>query len=355
MSLKDKCNNYVNKKKDKPLKKNFSFHQKSLIHYLADGAFHSGADLASRLGISRSAICKQVNSLSDIGIQFNAISGKGYQLVQPIQLLTKQAIEQYLTPQTQQFIAELEILDCIQSTNSYLAEKMLQKPLDAQNLKGMVCFAEYQSAGRGRRGKAWVSPFGRNIYFSVYWPYQLGPASISGLSLAVGVSIVRALKQIGIQQLELKWPNDILWQGKKLAGILIDVNGEFSGPCSAVVGVGLNVDMSEEQGQSINQDWVDITRILGEAHQISRNQLAAILLNQLIPVIAKYHEQSLNDYLPEWREYDGLIGQPAEVLIGENKINGVVEGIDDKGMLLLSDENGCVKTFASGEVSLRKT
>jgi BirA family biotin operon repressor/biotin-[acetyl-CoA-carboxylase] ligase len=327
-----------------------SDNQKKIITILADGEFHSGTELAEIIGISRSAICKQLKQLTELGLEFDAISGKGYRLETALQLLSDTAIEKHLTPAVQSLITELEIHHCINSTNSYLVEKSQQT-----KKTGIVCFAEYQTAGRGRRGREWVSPFGSNIYLSVLCQFQQGPGAISGLSLAVGVAVIRALKDCGIEGVGLKWPNDIFWQEKKLAGILIEVSGETSGPCSAVIGLGLNFYIPKDKAKSITQDWVDLTQILID-HPINiRNKLAATLLNHLMPIITHFEQQTLESYLEEWREYDCMKGKGVQIFIGKQTFSGTVKGIDDSGLLLLADEQSKVKAFASGEVSFSKT
>jgi len=324
--------------------------QKLILNILSDGQFHSGTELAKNIGVSRSAVCKQLNNLTEQGIKFSAISGKGYRLERVLQFLSAEDIADNLNSNTTSLITALEIHDCIASTNSYL----VNKSYEAVN-SGFVCFAESQTAGKGRRGREWVSPFGCNIYLSILWQFQNGPASISGLSLVVGIAVIRALNECGIDNVGLKWPNDIYWQGKKLAGILIEVSGETSGPCNAVVGLGLNFYLSEEQAKSINQDWVDLSSILADNPVKIRNKLAAVLLNHLMPTIANFEQDTLEPYLAEWRLYDCMKGQEVNIFMGQKVFTGVVDGIDNNGMLLLANERGEINTFASGEVSFRQS
>ncbi len=324
--------------------------QKKILNTLTDGQFHSGTELAESIGISRSAICKQLNNLADLGLEFSAITGKGYRLEQSLQLLSEQQITRHLTSETCALICELEIHDCIHSTNSYLVEKS-HKSLQS----GIVCFSEYQTAGKGRRGREWVSPFGSNIYLSILWRFQNGPAAISGLSLAIGVAVIRALNDCGINGVGLKWPNDIYWQGKKLAGLLIEVSGEAGGPCSAVVGLGVNFYMPNEDAKAITQDWVDLEQILAGNSAKIRNKLSATLLNYLIPMIAHFEQDTLAYYIEEWRRYDCMMGKDVAIYMGQQVFTGRVAGINDEGLLLLTDEHGTVKAFASGEVSFRQS
>jgi birA, biotin-[acetyl-CoA-carboxylase] ligase region len=316
---------------------------------LADGEFHSGTNLADTLGISRSAVWKHLNSLVDLGLSHSAVSGKGYRLDRPLELLVASKIEEVLSDQANAFLSSLEIHDQIDSTNRYLLERAQHNAPS-----GSVCFAEYQTAGKGRRGRHWVSPYGCNIYLSILWRFQQGPAAISGLSLAIGVAVIRALKQQQLNNIGLKWPNDLYSQGKKLGGILVEVSGESGGPCSAVIGLGLNLFMPETQAQSISQAWTDLTKITGQ-HRLPRNKLAGILLNHLLPVIAEYEDVGINAYLDEWRDYDCLTGKSATLFIGQQQFEGTVRGIDASGMLLIERPDGSVQTFASGEVSFNGT
>jgi len=328
----------------------FSENQKKIITILADGQFHSGTELAEVIGMSRSAICKQLKHLAELGLEFSAISGKGYCLENALQLLSNEAIDKNLTSAAKSLISTLEIHQSIDSTNNYLVEMAQQS-----KKTGVVCFAEYQTAGKGRRGREWVSPFGSNIYLSILWQFQNGPASISGLSLAVGVAVIRALNDCGIKGVGLKWPNDIFWQEKKLAGILIEVSGESNGPCSAVVGLGLNFYIPKDKAKAITQDWVDLSQILSKNSFDLRNKLASALLNQLMPMIANFEQDTLTSYIEEWRQYDCMKNKAVQIFMGKHVYSGTVDGIDDDGLLLLADQQGQVKAFASGEVSFRKT
>lgn len=321
---------------------------KQLLQLLADGKFHSGTELSRALAISRSAIWKQLHALSELGVELTALSGKGYKLQQPLQLLDQHRIGGYLDQQTLQLIKRLEIHDAIHSTNSYLHE-LAGKGGES----GLVCFAEFQAAGKGRRGRTWVSPFGHNIYLSILWRYQDGPAAIAGLSLALGVAVVRALRQLGIKDVGLKWPNDIYWQQRKLAGILVEVSGESSGPCHAVIGLGLNFYLSARQAENIDQPWIGLCSVLGETACARRNELAALLLNHLMPVIADFENESIQDYADEWRSYDCMLGKAVNLFVGQQSHEGTIAGIDDNGLLLLKGGDGQMRAFASGEVSFR--
>jgi BirA family biotin operon repressor/biotin-[acetyl-CoA-carboxylase] ligase len=324
---------------------NFSENQKKILEILADGNFHSGSEIAQLVSISRSAICKHLHYFTALGIANTAISGKGYRLHYPLELLDPNEMQHWFSKQTRRLIANLEIHDFIDSTNTQM------NVLERQDQpSGTICFAECQTAGKGRRGRQWVSSFGSNIALSVLWRFQQGPAAISGLSLVIGVAVVRALKSLNFLDIGVKWPNDIFWQYKKLGGILVEVSGETEGPCSAIIGIGLNGFIPDPQAEEITQDWTDLTKISGHFF-IHRNQLAAALLNELLPIIASFETQTIQQYLEEWRDYDCMLGQAVTLFIGKQQIAGIVRGIDDKGLLQLERPDGDLQVFASGEVS----
>lgn len=319
--------------------------QNAILDILADGQFHSGADLAARLNISRTAIWKQLNALTDFNIRFSAVNGKGYRLDFPLERLNQDAIFSYLEERTLPLVNSLEIFDQIASTNSYLLQRAQENAPT-----GTVCFAEQQTAGKGRRGRQWVSPFGHNIYLSILWRFQASPLAISGLSLAIGIAVVRTLRSLYTAPFQLKWPNDIYFDGKKLGGILIEVSGESEGPCFAIIGLGLNIFLPKSETKTITQPWTDLTQITGTP-AIGRNALAGDLLNHLLAVITEFEKNGLSSFSGEWRKYDSLKDKPVTLYLGQRSYQGIVQGINDNGLLLLSLPNGTTQAFASGEVT----
>ena len=263
-------------------------------------------------------------------------------MIAPI-LLDAKHIESQLTPNCLALIAVLDVFESIDSTNRYL---MSQAQENAPS--GSVCFTNSQTAGKGRQGRQWVSPQGANIYGSFLWNFS-NVAQFNGLSLAIGVGVVRVLKKYGISQIGLKWPNDIYSEGKKLGGILIEVTSRADGKASAVIGLGLNVDLPQNIA-GITQAYTDLNTI-APGITIERNTLIADLLNELIPLTASFETQSLSAYLDEWRDYDCLKGKIATLYVGKQAIEGTVQGIDDNGLLKLQRADGLENVFASGEVS----
>ena len=319
--------------------------QKTILSLLADGNFHSGAELAKAINISRSGIWKQIQSLDELGLEYTAISGKGYRLDKSLQLLDEAEILRYVDDSAKTLIQSFELFDQIHSTNTHLVQRATQNAPS-----GSICLTEQQTNGRGRRGRNWVSPFGKNIYLSILWRFQVSPMAISGLSLAVGVAAIRALKDHFPNTFQLKWPNDIYCADKKLGGILVEVSGESDGPCAAVIGLGLNISLSQTEAASITQAWTDLADIAGD-QQIKRNQLVGSLLTHLLQILAEFEECGIASYLDEWRAYDCLKDKPGTLYIGERRYEGIVKGIDDQGLLLLARNDGSTQAYASGEVS----
>jgi BirA family transcriptional regulator, biotin operon repressor / biotin---[acetyl-CoA-carboxylase] ligase len=319
--------------------------QLTILAILADGRFHSGTELAAALTMSRSAVWKHVNSLSALGLHYFAISGKGYSLDRPLELLDKSKILAAINTPARSLIGNLDIFDCIASTNSYLAEQAKQG-----GISGSICLAEQQTAGKGRRGRHWVSPFGSNIYLSILWRFQVSPVAISGLSLVIGIAIIRTLKSIYHKDFQLKWPNDIYFGNKKLGGILVEVTGESEGPCTAVIGLGLNLYLSAANAEPITQQWTDLSKITVE-NQLNRNMLVGILLEQLLTIIADFERNGITAYVDEWRSYDCLKDQSATLFVGQRCYAGTVRGINNQGLLMMEMTDGSTQAFASGEVS----
>lgn len=320
-------------------------HQRQLLEQLSDGSFHSGEELAQLLGVSRTAIWKQIDSLrSDYQLDIHAVRGRGYRLADSLELLNVKQITEALSTQQQSLLSQLQLHVSVDSTNSHLKQQM-QQGIGS----GSACLSEYQSAGRGRRGRSWVSPFGCNLYLSLYWRFERSMTEIGGVSLAVGSVIARVLSE-QTANVALKWPNDVLVEGKKIAGILVDVQGAADGPVDAVIGIGVNLHVPAHASQQIDQPWTDLQQQGDKA--ISRNQFAARLLGELLDAMQLFQHHQLAPFIPRWRQYDLLHGEKVTLFHPRRKIHGIHKGIADDGSLLL-EVNGKLYSFQSGEVSLR--
>ncbi len=319
--------------------------RRELLQLLADGEYHSGQELADVLGVSRTAVWKQLGKLEELGLNFDSIKGKGYRLVGGLDLLQDSLLRSHLSEETLGLLSDLQIVDVIDSTNAELMRRLEA----GDGPQGLVCTAEQQSAGRGRRGRQWISPYGSNVYLSVSWGFENGAAALEGLSLAVGVVISDALSEFGVDGLALKWPNDLLIDSAKLGGVLIEMSGDVAGPCSAVVGVGLNVCMPEAAAGAIDQSWTDLA---SQQHSLDRNRLLSTMLNHLMPLLASYEREGLGPWLERWKSLDAYADRPVMITAGERKLAGTARGIDANGALLLETELG-VQPIYGGEVSLR--
>jgi BirA family biotin operon repressor/biotin-[acetyl-CoA-carboxylase] ligase len=321
--------------------------RKRLIELLASGEFRSGEWLGIQLSISRAAVWKHIRLLTDAGMDVHAVRGRGYRLAQPMQPLDEGQIRQSMTMEAASRIQRLDILQVTDSTSDYL------KRLDqADNSYGLaqVCIAELQSAGRGRRGRHWVSPYGSNLYLSFATQVNGARLASGGLSLAVAVAVVRALQHCGVPDLGLKWPNDIYYQGRKLAGILLDLSGESGGPYQVIVGVGVNLHMPESAGEEIDQPWADLSQT---GVKIDRNVLAGTLLENLFNALDLFNEHGLESFTREWQRYDLVSGRAVELQHEHQPlISGVARGIDAHGALLV-ERDGVTQGYHVGEVSLR--
>jgi BirA family biotin operon repressor/biotin-[acetyl-CoA-carboxylase] ligase len=317
-----------------------------LLKLLADGEFHSGEDLGAVLGVSRMAVWKHLKTLRELGLDFKVVRGKGYRLPAYIELLDSDAISAEISRSTAAHIDSINVFHELDSTNNWLREQCLNGAPT-----GTVCLAEMQHAGRGRRGRSWVSPFAANLYLSLLWRSPAGAAALGGLSLVAGIAVLRCLRDWGVEAAGLKWPNDILAGNAKLAGVLIDVVGETSGPCAVIIGVGVNICMPPLAGADIDQSWTDLSRLTGRSEH-SRNRLAAGLLDQLLPAIAGFEAAGLQPFLEEWRRYDSVAGCQVDVELPNQTVSGTACGIDDGGALLVETVSGR-RRFVSGELSVR--
>ena len=334
----------------------------ALLRLLSDGQLHSGTDLGVSLGVSRAAVCKAAKSLGDRGFAIQRVPGQGYRLMAswvPLQreriLYEFQCRADADALETAPALAApspalatditIEILDETDSTNSHL----LRTP--PEGITGHVCLAECQIAGRGRRGRHWVATPWQNIMLSMAWRFDNGAAALAGLSLAAGVAVLRALRDYGVDGVGLKWPNDLLWQQRKLAGLLVDIHGEAGGPCVAVLGLGLNVHLHAADAAGIDQPWIDLHGILGNT--VDRNRLVALLIHHLRHMFQVFEATGLATFRSEWEAHHCFAHQQVRLSQADTTTLGTVRGIDDTGALLIDDDQGKPQRFYSGEVSLR--
>ena len=315
----------------------------NLLLQLAKGDAVSGSELGTALNISRAAVWKRVNQLRDLGVEIQALRGKGYCLAAPVDLIDQKALREHIDPASQSHISSCQVDMAIDSTNAAVG----RLPLEQQH--GALWLAEYQWAGRGRRGRSWYSPLGANIYLSLGWRFDLAASALGCLSLATGVAVRNTLTRLGASEVMLKWPNDVRVQGKKIAGCLVEIRGDANGPCNAVIGVGLNVAMSP--AAPIDQAWCSVREL---NIPTSKTKIAALLADELIRVMLKYQENGFKPFANDWAAADELSGNTINLVLGEQSIGGVARGVAVSGALLV-ETGGVIKEFHAGDASVQKT
>jgi len=308
-----------------------------LISTLSNGEFHSGEQLGTELGMSRAAINKHIQTVREWGLDIFTVPGKGYRLPAPIQLLNGDKILAALPE------GKVDVLPVIDSTNQYLMDRINQLK------SGDACVAEYQQAGRGRRGRKWFSPFGSNLYLSMYWKLDQGPAAAMGLSLVIGIVMAEVMQRLGAADVRVKWPNDLYLKDRKLAGILVELPGKTGDAAHLVIGAGINLRMREPAADVINQGWINLQEA---GIDIDRNELTVTLLKDLRAALRQFELDGLAPFITRWRNIDNFLDRPVKLLIGDKEIHGIERGIDPQGALLL-EIDGEIKTFIGGEISLR--
>jgi BirA family biotin operon repressor/biotin-[acetyl-CoA-carboxylase] ligase len=319
----------------------------ALLLRLADGAPHSGEELAADLGSSRAAVSKAITRLRAQGVEVRA-SRAGYCLLQPVELLDAGRIRAVLNGEHNRRLRELKLLFEVGSTNTCL----LEAPAPAAG-SAVACLSELQHAGRGRKGRPWIAPFGAGLALSLGWVFSEAARALPALSLAVGVAVSRALARAEARGITLKWPNDIWFQDRKIGGILSELRAEPDGAAYVVIGVGLNVSLSEQARRKIESAQVRVASAADACPTPpSRNWLAGAILDELLSMLAQFGREGFAPFLPAWLALDALGGRPAQVMVGERAVSGIACGVDSEGALLMNC-GGMVRKFVSGEASLR--
>ncbi|MBV2131173.1 bifunctional biotin--[acetyl-CoA-carboxylase] ligase/biotin operon repressor BirA [Rheinheimera sp. SM2107] len=316
--------------------------QRQLLQYLVDGNFYSGQWLAEQLGVSRTAVANYLHELKHHGLEIFSVKGRGYKLAQVIQLLDANKIKS-LQPAG---ISQILVQHITDSTNSQL----LQRLQTGQMLEpGTVIVAEAQSAGRGRRGRSWYSPFGSNLYFSCYWRLEQGVPAAMGLSLVVALAVCRLLHNQYAINAKVKWPNDIYVNNSKLAGILVELSGQVDAGCDVVIGIGLNISMSEQSSQHIDQPYTDLRSEMMQ--HIDRNILIVRLQQQLVNVLKEFSANGFAHFVTEYNQHD-LYANRKVSLLGKSPIVGICRGVDKQGGIII-DNGSTTDVYYGGELSLR--
>lgn len=322
----------------------------ALLRQLADGEFHSGEVLAQRLGVSRASVNNALHGIEQYGLSLYSVRGRGYRLSNPPQWLDAALVSTYLGAEAADF--QLEILDAAASSNSLLLQRAAQGAAS-----GSVLAVEWQSGGRGRLGRRWHSGLGNALTFSLLWRFDCGLAGLSGLSLATGVALMRALHALGVRGAGLKWPNDVLGAGGKIAGILIEAQGEMLGPSAVVIGIGINLTLPQQLQQKIDQAASDLSQLTAVLPQ--RNLLLATVLRELAAVLRQFSAEGFASLREEWENYHLYQNQAVQLSLPDGKImQCMVRGVNQEGALVAEVASAAgaapeTRIFHAGEISLR--
>lgn len=314
----------------------------ALLDCLADGREHSGEALGQHLGVTRAAVWKLIRQLRKEGAPVRSGAGRGYCLAAPMERLNPETIQASLGASARGCLAEVRVERAVDSTNRRLFTRLDDLPMPCALL------AEAQLAGRGRRGRPWHSPFGRNLYMSLAWRFEDVPGGMAGLSLVVGMAVAETLTRLGAEGIGLKWPNDLMVGDDKLGGVLVELQGEPAGPCTVVIGLGLNLEM--DVAADIDQPWTALRHHMGSWP--GRNRLAAALLDALVESLSRFAAEGFSPFADQWPRFDTLEGRRVTLYLGSQQLQGSACGVDATGCLLLDRGQGC-EPWSAGEVSVR--
>jgi BirA family biotin operon repressor/biotin-[acetyl-CoA-carboxylase] ligase len=323
--------------------------QLTLLQILGDGCCHSGNELGQALGITRSAVWKQINQLIDLGVPITGILHQGYQLPHQLVLLNQQQITRELKNNGFKSSFNLHLFTSIDSTNRYLKDLSLSQ----DNKLVDICCAEIQNQGRGRFGRSWHSPFGDNIYCSSLWRLNCDLSKLSGLSLITSLAVLATINEFHpSSDIKIKWPNDILWGNKKLCGSLIEIMAESHGNAQVIIGIGLNVNTDTKNHPLPDKPWCSLFEISQKYYD--RNQIIAKLIINLEHYIKEFVNKDLNSFMNEWNKNDYLAGKYITVTQSLNTLSGIARGINQEGLLILEEEQGTLHCLSSGDTSLHQ-
>lgn len=323
-----------------------------IAELLSDCLFHDGISIGKNLNITRAAVWKVIKKFTQYSIPLISVKGKGYRFESPVILLSTAKIKSQL----RHHLDKIDVFEKTESTNDDL------KKVINQNKKVRVCIAETQIKGKGRLNRSWFSPFGKNIYLSMLYPFEKDISELSGLSLVVGLAICRAIEEsintsVGAlcavpEKFMMKWPNDVYFGHSKLAGTLIETQSEANGFCNAVIGIGINVNMTDALKKDIDKPWTSLLKI---THQYQdRNILCALLIDNLIDYLERFSSNGLLSFLAEWEKRDCLFKKNITIVSGAKKQKGICSGINNQGHLLLKTRSSKVQAFSSGDTTLAK-
>lgn len=310
-----------------------------LSRILSDLLYHDGETIGSKLSITRSAVWKYIKKLIEHGVEIASVKNKGYAFKESLLLLD----QEFITKEIDNPNIELDVLECVDSTNLYLKKNL-------NSYKRKICLAETQTQGRGRMARSWHSPFGQNIYMSYAYPFKKDISELAGLSLVVSIAMLSAIKEIiPDNNIMLKWPNDGIYLGGKVMGNLIELQAEANGQSVAIIGIGINVNMTK--ADDISQKWMSLREI--SHNSIDRNILCVALIHNLNSYLEQFSKYGLREFVEQWKKLDYLYDK--SISLNDGEVYGIAKGINEQGNLLLELSNGEVKAFSSGDTSINKS
>lgn len=319
--------------------------QQQILHILSDQKLHSGTELGNELKLSRTAIWKHIKQLESLHAPIESINKQGYRLKAPLIPLSHDSMQNHFQHFGLSNAIRLHLFASLNSTNSYLKQLPLSSSID-------ICCAEKQTQGRGRFNRNWYSPFGENLYCSSRWQFSCDLSALSGLSLVVSLAVSKTIKEyIDNENIYVKWPNDLIWNGKKICGILIDVQAETNGQSVLIIGVGLNVNSNISNHKDQPMPWCSLHDISGL--HFDRNAVAVSLVSYIKDYLEQFIQQGLRPFMTEWVEVDYLKNKEVTINQHTRSISGIALGISEKGELVLKDKEGCKQYISSGDASLK--
>jgi len=331
--------------------------QFALLHKLQDGLTHSGQTLADEIGITRAAVWHQIKQLQEMGIDIHTVSGKGYRLPGGYEFLDSEKIGRQWPEHIAAKLGSIEVEQTIDSTNERLI-----KLAASEDIHGRICLAEYQTAGRGRRGASWLAPPGSGLCLSIAWRFQTTPAEIGALSLVIGLAVQRAVSALGAKGVGVKWPNDLYIEENpnssstrpaKIAGILIEMRSELAGPSMVVIGLGLNLSLSTEIRAKIDQQASDLASVC--EGPLSRNETAGRVIQEILLALEEFSVSGFKSFREQWDQVDFLNGRSIKLHVNKEAVEGIARGVDENGFLKLAVGglgNTNLQTFFAGHVEL---
>lgn len=317
-----------------------------LLRVLSDGRWHDPEALKRLLGLDRYALSGCLDAAVELAAPVERDERHAIRLATPFVPLDAAGIRAALAVVPVVPMPEVRVLPMVDSTNAELLR-------DPEPGCIVMCLAEAQSAGRGRTGRNWVSPYGANLYLSLKWPLVRRPPDGGAMSLVCGIAAATALREGWQVDVGLKWPNDLLVGGRKLGGILVEQRVTAAGSGAAVIGVGLNVSMRAEQAAGVDQPWTALCDVVPQSEPIDRNRLAADLVSRLVPALQRFVDDGFEPFRADWDVLDLVRGRDICVRTAHGLEEGSAAGVASDGALRVRRENRAVVSYYSGDVSVR--